>query len=467
MTPEFGLRPEVGMMDWIRNVFTNITKIHHLFFNRNHLLLLFFTSCSKSIDFRFIQRIGAFCLFMFICTSCLMGQESYIKGRIILMNQDTLRGYFFQPSLDEQRSNILFKRTLKGTNKSISKKQIKSLHSDIVNYESYEYSNRKLITLHALTSNQKDSIITFRDTFFLEVIVEGGITLYRRHESQEPERFFVAEHGELKELMGNKLTIDGYRSNDQYKLQLHDYLVSCKEKSFDSKKINFREKNLADIIIHENECRRDLHFIKKLGTKWRWQAITGYTTTLMRFYNRDIDNWRDFNWKSSNFPVLGVSITPLQYNKPNRYLLVTEAFFQHQNSKTQIRYTENFNDANGLVNFETFNLKINLLGQIYLRNQSTKAYVIGGVSNSFPLSILTNDIKVEAKDALGSPTVKNEPAIGPEFLRRYDAFFLMGGGIEYRKFSLEFRMDFSDGLTRNLSVINSHRNLYLLFKYSL
>ena len=399
--------------------------------------------------------------------TALKSQSLFVKGKIILMKDDTMRGYIYTPSFQSQKQKIVFKKTLTGKSSTILKKQIKSLTSPFANYDSYEFLNQRLVTLDQLTDKQRDTVIKFSDTLFLELIVGGSINLYQLNPTKEPDRFFVSYHGILKELIGHKLNSLGYKSSDEYKLLLAEYSNDCKKKNYNTKRINFKEKDLVEFVQYENECIGKVSFIKNLKTKWRCQALAGVTSSLMRYKFLTDPNWRDLNWRSANYPTIGIAVTPMQYNKPNRFLLMMEALIQHQNTTTDIRFVENFNNGKGEVHLETFNLKLNLLGQAYLMNQNIKVYVLGGISNSFPMVIPANNFRIEATDLFGKPFIKNEIAITNDDLLGYDAYIVLGGGIEFQKFSLEYRVDYSDGLSKNLNLLSNYRNRYLMLKYRL
>ncbi len=410
-----------------------------------------------------MKSFHIFLTILFISNSDLNAQSVFTKSTIILQNDDTLKGYVQLSTLENNTSKIKFKRSLKGKAREISKPQIISLVSPYSQRQTHIISNKKIETLHPLSTHQKDTVINYSDTAFLDVLVEGKITLLMHRSMKEPDRFFIAQNESIQELEGHQLTSRGLLLTDYFKKQLTQSVPYCNDTKPKLKRLSFNENQLAAIIVNANKCNGGSRFVKDIKWRWRWNVIAGFTSTLMRYKRLD-KPWHDFNWKSANFPTIGVSVYPYQNYKYRRFLFVGESLLQHQNTTTNVQFEENFNTSTGLAKFETINLKLNLIAQANLLKQ---VYFIAGISNSILLANTSNLLTINFTDVTGMPAVKESPSIKRDQRLGYDIYFLLGGGIKIGKASLEGRVDYSDGLSTNRFLLSNYRNIYFLIKYDL
>ena len=190
-------------------------------------------------------------------------QSDYREGFVILKNGDTISGFINYRITDSQFKKIEFKKTLESKKTEYTPLLIKAY-----GYKKNELFNSKKI---------KDS--NYDDTFFLETLVSGKITLFRLYDD-----FYIEKDNILTWLDNKKRTL--YRNGKDYIFDpkrykgILQYLLSdCFKIKKEIKNTKYLESNLVLLISGYNSCNGTKNTVYKENKPWlkvNYGIILGY-----------------------------------------------------------------------------------------------------------------------------------------------------------------------------------------------
>lgn len=205
-------------------------------------------------------------LSLLLLTQFIFSQSDYREGFIILKNKDTLKGYINYKITKSKFKKIEFKKTLES-----KKTEYTPLRIDGYGYKKNEF-------FKSVKINQSK----YNDTFFIETLVSGNVSLYKLYDD-----FFIEKDTIFKWLDNEKKIIyrngTKYNSNTKRYLGILKYLFKdCKSVKNQVIKTPYKENDLVILISNYNSCKGVTEIVYKKNKPWiktNFGAFVGYNFT--------------------------------------------------------------------------------------------------------------------------------------------------------------------------------------------
>lgn len=199
-----------------------------------------------------MKQFVIFLFFIFINQN-VFSQQDFRKGYVVTLNGDTLNGLIDYRQGNGNFNSCKFKF-------SEADKLIGYTADDI---DAYGFENDKLIV-----SKDVSSVVSSMRRIFLEVLVEGKVTLYK-YKSY----FFIEKNGVISKLfsdvepeieIGNSSHLNKYRYNGILTALLSD----CFEVRADAEQCEIAEKSLTQLLVKYYEYLGDPYRTYKSNKSW-------------------------------------------------------------------------------------------------------------------------------------------------------------------------------------------------------
>ncbi|MBO6536110.1 MAG: hypothetical protein JJ966_07805 [Balneolaceae bacterium] len=235
-----------------------------------------------------------------ILSGSVHGQSMFESGFYLDEESTSHSGYIDRSFLNKSPDLIRFKKTRKSEPITLNPTQAKVVVVSGTRLESYQVQ----IDTSAKSINSLQNPAYERQHVFLELIIEGQISLYR-YVTNDYTLFFVRSSGEsspnqliYKQFEGPR----GVYNNNAYREQL-DKLDSCFNYSKSIDDLTYTEESLSNFIKYLNDCdkssykvisRAQNHSLRYLNisafTGIRWSSMT----STERITSEDLFEWKDF-----------------------------------------------------------------------------------------------------------------------------------------------------------------------------
>ncbi|MEO7988493.1 MAG: hypothetical protein ABI663_03070 [Chryseolinea sp.] len=382
-------------------------------------------------------------LLMSMVFTMACAQGDFIPGYVIDVKGDTIKGFIDDKDWVTNPSVINFKisaedvdsRKLTVNDIAVFKTKNSYYKSKVVSFEKGLIHNGQPELEHA--------------TVFLEVLVEGDISLYFLTESNDKVHFFIEKAGTIEELVKRKMmTITNgskyFTTLDLYKGQLSLALKDCN--TIDSKinSLSYSPAKMRALFQYYYNCKTTTpSYIKspKQKGKIEFGVMLGGAVNKLTFKSNSstFDRVENAHLVAPSFPI-GVNLEFTLAKLNQKWAVNVESFYTAMNFK------------DGDVEFDLAYIKVNAMVRRYFVTGSFKPFVNVGLSHYFAL-------KSEGIIYSGNPEYNelNKTGLG-----------LTGGlGVRKNKLSFEVRYEYADGVT-SMSTLKSYFNsVYILATYRL
>ncbi|TAE10972.1 MAG: hypothetical protein EAZ95_14225 [Bacteroidetes bacterium] len=329
-----------------------------------------------------------FCIIFIVssvfCTT-LQAQDNYVKGYIILVNGDTVRGSIEYQNWLKSPKEISFRRNNHVYVQKHSATSIQKFYIEEQNeyYESFAGNINALrndsrhIKEYSSYSNFLNSKKRFKaDTIFLRVLVSSAdYTLYSFCEYVDQESFFLkSPQGGIEELLFQSFAIinEGKKtimSFEGYKQLIQQRMNDCKNININ---ISYRTKQLVNLIKTYLNCKKQTIIYEYKSTKNKSYTDIGIIggATFNQVSIRD--DWKTHNISPSVMPTIG-----FYFEKP------FSRNYQHWSFYSDIMfkqlYQKEVNNPLSSAIVSATHLKLNILGRYkFTPSQPISIYLGGG-----------------------------------------------------------------------------------------
>ncbi|MFM9839361.1 MAG: hypothetical protein ACKVOQ_13920 [Cyclobacteriaceae bacterium] len=365
--------------------------------------------------------------------------QDFRKGYIIKSDKDTIRGLVANRSAKKNSEGCLFKSS--NLNDAEEYTPLQLIGFGIIDYRQYEAKN--------ISINHQE-----RKFRFVEVIVKGGLSLYKNQQIFYLEKDSIFQ---LEQSVSNQLS--QRVKNNRYIGTLNYVMKDCMQ---NNDKVSYNEESLADAVMRYNQCKGAVVYEAK--TKTPKFKFNGMVLTGLDIGSVSLQGLEKFSYaKSISLPVgIGLKINFPRFN--DKFFSLLELYYD---KKVYQVYDESF--SNGSLSRSDFSVKFSYMKmplgvQYNFAKESSTFYFKGGLIYYFMFDL--SGIVIAENEING---VVFKDLTSYNFSIRNPGGFWLGGGYQ-RKISgsnigfAEFRYELNSGFTNPTPGSKSiGNNLTLLF----
>lgn len=397
-------------------------------------------------------------------------QKNYLPGKIITTQNDTIAGYIDFRNWEKNPVEIRFKKEESSSEVIYSPLQISRFE---VNNEAYigaivesEISPSKINLL------QRGSTPTTRtDTVFLQVLIEGPVSLYHYKNDVENSNFYIRENTAFELLIYKKYILgeEGktlINENKKYIGQLTLYLGNC---STIQPKINtstYSQRSLLNLFELYYKCigMESNHQQGQQKIKVEVGALAGLSLSTFNFSGQGHDQIRQADYELSPNFTAGLFIDIILSKNLGKWSINNELSFTPYSITGKYAAQENPNlYVESDITFSHTYLKLsNMVRYRFYSTESVAIYTNLGVTNGYMIHEEKNE-RITSTIFHDVETVTKNPAL--EEIRKYEQGFLFGLGVKRNKFSFETRYEQGNGISPYSTLNSKRRNFYLIVGY--
>lgn len=213
-------------------------------------------------------------------SAAAFSQDKIVPAYLLLPTSDTLHGEVVEKSIKTLNRSVLFRESAEGDFKEYRPHELQGFK--IIGSEKYSSTPITYLRKKGNNGNRYDSDGTSRDTIqahlFVNVIVEGEISLFKLYDEVNLERFFVQKDGgkihELeiierdvyKEVAG-KTFKNGFTTIERYKGILKSLMFDCPAMQSQIEKTQLEQHSLSNLMLAYSKCKGTETVSHKEGLK--------------------------------------------------------------------------------------------------------------------------------------------------------------------------------------------------------
>ena len=400
----------------------------------------------------------------------LSAQENYVSGYMINKNKDTIKGYIDYKNWKFPPKKIYFKKTLAENSRLFNPNNIQEFGvAEDIYVSAVVESENSLSKTNRLTKEREPNITL--DTTFLQALVQGEKSLYFYKNEIGKENYYLKNDDKFELLVQKKYTTNQgdkrvIAENKKYRSQLRLYLYDCPSIQQKIRKTTYTYSSLMKLFDAFYECSNIApnYAVYKEKVLTKFGLVAGITSTSLNFTGDEgFAYLTEPKFNSSINPTFGVSIEFILPRNLKKWSLYNELLF------TSFNYEATYNDfesenrnATHTTELGYSYLKINTLFRYALSTGAVATYFNTGFSNGLVFSEIANYTKEDS--VFYAFETSNEGKALTE-IKSYEIGFIVGLGANYKNFSLEFRFDRGNGLSRFLYLNSSTKKYSLLLGY--
>jgi hypothetical protein len=400
----------------------------------------------------------------------LYAQENFVPGYIVQQNGDTLQGLIDYRNWEKSPDRITFKVSTGAVKQVLTPIGIKGFMVDVAKYSGAVVQTEVTpISTNELTNNPALQFET--DTTFLEVLVQGPKELLFYVNKQGNKQFYIGTGGEvilltykkyLKDFEGKTIIAE----NNTYRNQLSFYFNDCADLTSKIGNTPYTQSGLSSLYHAYYACTDQSTRYTKGTDKVvaRFGIESGVTLTTIKFSETDEFGYLSHAEFTSSFnPSAGIFLNIKFPRNFGKLSLHNELFY---NTYKITGYYEDYTNENKYVQTNT------TLGFTYLKliNQLRYSRPVGninlffnaGFSNGLCISEI-NSCVIWSK-FYATEWEERQQAV-PD-ARKYEFGLLGGFGIQWKKFSFEFRYERSNGMSDYLGLSSAVQRINGLVGYT-
>jgi hypothetical protein len=403
-------------------------------------------------------------VFTIVSTAQLLyAQKTILKGYIIKLNNDTVKGYIDYKNWNKNPVSINYYPALNDKPQTLDVKSINGFGITDDKYnESYISKTVKLETSpQQLGKLGFDKEPAFEDKIlFLRVLNQGDLTLFKYVDDRS--HFFIDNGSKTEELIYKRYYVNESKNqiayNSNYKEQLKNLFINNKNISDDEiEKVSFYEGDIIKIVQKHNQSKPNsykpvAYKNEKLVAKFGLILGGSYSTL----------SFRDVDFKGSTGIIPGVSlllIIPRSSEKLGINFDLAYRSFKfdgtYQNKQSDFQY------SNQTYAFDGKYLKLSAMFRYTFANTSLKPFLNLGVSSAYAFKLKENTI---FEDTFHSTTTISQHNFFDE-LRKFDQGVLFGAGLAIKHFRIEARGEISNGFSTITAIKTGITSGNLLVNY--
>ncbi len=396
-------------------------------------------------------------LLLCLLTFSLFAQKNFEEGYIINLEQDTVKGLILNKDKKINPKSISFNGNNQKTTffaKDIAGFGVKN---EVFETHFIEYDTSKYKT---------DELTVYKDpkwkeeTVFLQLIVKGGLDLYRLVDNKGKKHFFIKSENDVvpQELLLIKYKKDtDVATVSKYRNTLRRYMDGSPELYETIQTLDFNVKALKRLFVNYNKSKNQfIYQYEPEKIELKFLVSIGLTVSTLK----DTDNQ---TFPTSYNPCGGIALDVIFPKNKRKLSLLNELGFRTFETSTNEQpgpfgtsFSKNIIFKLSYLRLMTA-IKYSFNG--YVESNKFTPFIYAGIVNSF---IISNNSTHEPFGAQPGETT----AIEDDF-RNYEQGVLIGIGVDYKcKFGIDLRYELTNGFSSFTSYGIRVQTIFLQFRYT-
>jgi hypothetical protein len=397
-------------------------------------------------------------------------QKNWIPGLIIKSNGDTLKGYINYRNWEGNPSRVGFRTSPEGATVKYSPMDIVSfIASDEVYVSAIVNAEMTRTNVNDLTMDKELNIE--QDTAFLQTMIQGPKSLYYFMNRYGKAQFYIQNGANYELLVYKKYKdlVDGQtvvKENRKFIGQLILYLQDCSGIQSKLEKVVYEKSSLEEAFINYYKCiKSPIPFQKKTEkTTLAVGVLAGMSLTSLKFKD-DLSQtpWlvnTDFNL-SVNFAggIFFDIIFPRNNKKWSVNNELTYCTYNVNSSYTEV-INANRTEENNLTIAYSY-IKMNNMLRFRIPIGDFSIFFNGGITNGIAVS--SKNYRKSISTFYDQITTSEGMAVPLE--KSWELGFMAGLGGKYKRFSLEVRYEWGNGISDYPGMHSTTNRIYFLLGF--
>lgn len=368
-------------------------------------------------------------------------------------------GYYIKSTGDTVKDNI-FLRTKKGfilsilteTNQSLGTSQLLGMGLNNVNY-----------VVRSVSVDLSPRKGTVMDTVFLEVMSRGKMSLLYFEDQYDKSHYYIEHEDRSVYELGQKVLDQGdgvtFQTLDTYKQTLKQIFPSCTDLFPEINKTRYSMNAIREIFTQLYQCKygtlpaSEIHknivvdvggMIGMSSTKVEFNG--GVNTAAMLMFDKSLD-------------ITGGLFVELKFARMGNHFSVRNEITHRKYNTTSKDLYGNTGQTQLFGYVSASYLKYSLAPRISFSQNKLRPFVSFGVS---PALLLSQSNRVTIIYSRGASQQRQELLGG---IKKFELGFFGGAGLIYDSFSIEARVERSNGLQPELATASPVNSLFVLISY--
>jgi hypothetical protein len=429
-----------------------------------------------------MKNLFLFCLAALLATQFLYAQKTLVPGKIITLTGDTIAGNVDNKDWETNPVSVKFIAS-DGVSKTYTPLDIRGfvINPDLIylaKHLSMDVSNTKVADLM-----RNDRIQIVRDTaIFVKLVVKGAVSLYFTKDRDDKEHFWIQKGGdsiielrlERKVVMMQDHALSAttnIATSKPYLLMLEGTMNDCPAIQKDISSTSFDLKSFTGIVARYNSCidPTAVQTVKEpRKLKVRFGAIAGGSYLKLDFTGDDQNPLAGANYSGKVTWEAGLLMKMILPYLHGSWIIYNDLVFRpYSTSTTDTSYLFYIPGYKAIetTTFDMFYIRLNTMIRYQYQGWKVKPFFNIGISNSYALQ--NKNTLVREKHIGGGGNVTTETGKAIDDPRAYEIGLPVGIGVSYKDFSLEFRYEWSNGMSSSEGLQSNVNSFSLLFSYTL
>lgn len=395
-------------------------------------------------------------------------QQNIMPGQIITLDQDTVQGFIDYRNWEKNPTEIEFQKTLSDAPQRYAPSDIKGFMVADEHYVSATVDMEiSPIKTGSLSYNSK--IELEKTSTFLQTLIQASESLYYLRDQNGKDQFYIWQ-GEQYELLlykkyygkqhGNRIIIE----DKKYIRQLNIYLSDCPSIAPKLQNTLYSKKSLEKLFLYYYECNQSgLKFHKKVeSTSLEFGLLAGILISSLQFKSEDFTFLSEAVYSNSLYGTTGVFLDVILPRNQRKWSLNNELIFTSYDIDGQYLKLSNDGNYNYISTEIRYSyLKMNNMVSFRYPIKNTFIHANAGISNGLAIS---GENHLKEKTVYNSVTeVLERPILS--YIKKYERGYIFGLGAQYKKYSFETRVEYSNGFSPYRFIYIPVTRYYGLLKY--
>lgn len=396
-------------------------------------------------------------------------QERFFPGYIINLEGDTIKGFVSYKKSGANPDEIYFKTKAKGFPGIFKPNDIAEFKTEEDVYVSAIVEIEITPTKVGKLDRDPELNIVI-DTVFLQTLFFGEKSLYYLKSNEGRMSFYIKQGADFELLVykryikRNKEHKSVIAENNQYLSQLNIYLNDCESVPSELANFSYNRRDMVKLFRHYYKCfPSGIYFQKEIPEiSTEFGALAGVSSTNLSFEGTIFPHLINTDFSTSlNFSA-GVFFDIILPRKLRRWSLYNEFLF------STYRVTGFYDDIKSEEHYRLYtseigysHLKLNTLARYTYKVGSWGFFINGGISNGYAIS--ETNYRIEDFKYYSIERIEEREAL--ESAKKFERGFVLGTGLQYKKFSLDLRYEAGNGMSRYIALDSFTKRYYLLVGY--
>ena len=416
-----------------------------------------------------MKQLILLCTLIILILHASFAQENYQPGLIINLELDTIRGFIDYRNWSKNPGQVHFSLNHDAKPQTYDPAEIVEFQ---VLDEIYvgavvevEISPTKTNLLHTYPTL---NIIT--ENVFLQTLIRGSKSLCFYRNSDGKESFYIRKDTTFELLVYKKYlqklpTKTVIQENKRYVGQLANYLKDCSHIQSKLVVTAYNRNSLERLFRHYHNCvGSEIDFQKKRErVNFKMGILVGASQSSINFGSKYFPTLQSTQLLRSDDVTAAVSLDMIFPRNQRKNSFYSEILYcSYTITGNYSNYVSSYSYSESTYEFAYSYLKINNMGRFKFPIAKINVFLSGGISNGY--AVKETNLLTTTSYTFENPILSQRKAI--DETRKYEQGVLLGAGLRYKSFSIEGRWEYSNGMSKLLSLGSKVTRYYVLCGYS-